>query len=46
MPGNEEKALSTHLKPLAPYLGKTYKGGFAGSTPENRSMTSRAGNEP
>ena len=46
MPGNEEKALSTHLKPLAPYLGKTYKGGFAGSTPENRSMTSRAGNKP
>lgn len=34
MPGNEEKALSTHLKPLAPYLGKTYKGEFAGSTPE------------
>ena len=34
MPGEGEKPLSTHLKPLAAYLGKTYKGEFAGSTPE------------
>ena len=34
MPGDKGKALSIHLQPLAPYLGKTYKGEFAGSTPE------------
>ena len=32
--GEDEKPLSSHLKPLAAYLGKTYKGEFAGSTPE------------
>lgn len=34
MPGDGEKALSTHLNPLASHLGKTYKGEFASSTPE------------
>ena len=34
LPGEDEKPLSSHLKPLAAYLGKTYKGEFAGSTPE------------
>ena len=27
--------VSEHLKPLQSYIGKTYKGEFADSTPEN-----------
>lgn len=29
-----EPPLSEHLKPFAPYIGKTWRGEFAGSTPE------------
>ena len=29
-----QQELSEHLKPLAPYVGKTWKGEFAGSTPD------------
>ncbi|MCH8013104.1 MAG: hypothetical protein IIA61_14375 [Candidatus Marinimicrobia bacterium] len=29
-----KKELSDHLKPFAPYIGKTWKGEFVGSTPE------------
>ncbi len=32
---NEMKNLSKHLKVFEPYIGKTYKGEFAESTPEN-----------
>ena len=32
---NEMKNLSKHLKAFEPYIGKTYKGEFAESTPEN-----------
>ena len=32
---NEINNLSKHLKVFEPYIGKTYKGEFAESTPEN-----------
>ena len=32
--GNNFKDLSEHLKPFEPYIGKTFKGEFANSTPE------------
>ena len=31
---NEMNSLSEHLKAFEPYIGKTYKGEFAESTPE------------
>ena len=32
--GKNFKDLSEHLKPFEPYIGKTFKGEFANSTPE------------